>query len=165
MTLANIRFGAMADVNAITQIFNWYAENGHATFSEKTSIEERTQWMKQFRSETTSQIVVAELDGRVVGYACSLIYRGNSVFSRTVETSVYIHPEHGGKGIGSQLYDVLLKELKRSEIHRVVVGIALPNDGSVAFHKKYGFENVGVFDEYAFYKGQYYSSLWMQKKL
>lgn len=50
-------------------------------------------------------------------------------------------------------------------MHRVVVGIALPNEASVRLHRKFGFEDIGVFDEYAFYKGQYRSSLWMQKRM
>jgi len=41
-------------------------------------------------------------------------------------------------------------------------GIALPNDASIALHRKLGFTDVGVFEEYARKNGRYVSSLWMQ---
>ena len=69
------------------------------------------------------------------------------------------------KRFWSTLYSSLFQQLEGTGVHRIVVGIALPNDPSVALHKKCGFEEIGVFDEYAFYKGAYRSSLWMQKKM
>ena len=70
-----------------------------------------------------------------------------------------------GKGIGSQLYHSLFKILAEEDIHLAVVGIALPNDSSIALHQKFGFKQVGVFDEYAYVAGKYYSSIWLQKRL
>jgi phosphinothricin acetyltransferase len=55
--------------------------------------------------------------------------------------------------------------LKNEALHLAIAGIALPNDASVALHKKFGFEEVGVFKEYAVKNGQYISSIWMQKRL
>lgn len=68
-------------------------------------------------------------------------------------------------GLGSKLYHALFESLEGKDVHRVVVGIGLPNEGSVAIHKKFGFEVIGIFDEYAYYKGAYRSSIWMQKKM
>jgi phosphinothricin acetyltransferase len=50
-------------------------------------------------------------------------------------------------------------------LHLAVAGIALPNDASVALHRKFGFTDVGVFDEYAIKHGSYINSLWMQRRL
>jgi phosphinothricin acetyltransferase len=55
--------------------------------------------------------------------------------------------------------------LSKEDLHLAVAGIALPNDGSVALHKKFGFTDVGVFDEYALVNGRFHSSLWTQKRL
>jgi phosphinothricin acetyltransferase len=46
-----------------------------------------------------------------------------------------------------------------------LAGIALPNDASVALHRKFGFTEVGVFEEYAIKNGTYVSSVWMQLQL
>lgn len=48
------------------------------------------------------------------------------------------------------------------EVHCIVVGIAVPNDASVALHRRFGFTDIGVFDEYAQKNGERISSLWMQ---
>jgi phosphinothricin acetyltransferase len=69
------------------------------------------------------------------------------------------------KGIGSALYHVLLDSLRSEDIHVAVAGIALPNDASVALHRKFGFTEVGIFEEYAIKRGAYVSSLWMQRRL
>lgn len=160
-----VRVGQSIDCHQINEIFNWYVDNSFVTFSEKTSSEYRKKWFEQFSPNSSQQLFVAQKDGEVVGFACSYKYRGGGVFAHTLETSIYLRHDCGGQGIGSQLYASLLGALAVAEFHRVVVGIALPNDASIALHKKMGFEPIGVFDEYAKYKGQYYSSLWMQKKL
>ena len=48
-------------------------------------------------------------------------------------------------------------------VHVALAGIALPNDASVALHRKHGFTEVGTFREYAIKNGQYISSVWMQR--
>ena len=79
--------------------------------------------------------------------------------------SVYIDPEVRATGVGSALYGALFEALRAQDLHLAVAGIALPNDASVALHRKFGFTDVGVFDEYATKHGAYISSLWMQRRL
>ena len=77
----------------------------------------------------------------------------------------WLAPEQRTKGLGSLLYEALFTKLKSEPLHLAVAGIALPNDASVALHKKFGFTEVGVFQEYAMKHGQRISSVWMQKRL
>ncbi len=63
------------------------------------------------------------------------------------------------------MYEALFKKLETENLHLAVVGIALPNEASIALHKKFGFEEVGIFKEYAIKRGQYISSVWMQKRI
>lgn len=160
----NIRFAKSSDLEQINEIFNWHSENGFSTFSDKTNLEERVKWFERFDSPKHIALVARENEA-VVGVACSFAYRGGGVFKNTIETSIYIHPDFMGRGLGNKLYTSLFEKLKGQDIHRLVVGIALPNKGSIAIHKKFGFEEIGIFDEYAFYKGEYRSSLWMQKRM
>jgi phosphinothricin acetyltransferase len=60
---------------------------------------------------------------------------------------------------------MLLEELRSEALHVAIAGIALPNEPSVALHRKFGFTDVGVFEEYAIKNGAYISSLWMQRRL
>ena len=159
-----IRKAQVSDLEAINSIINWHSENGYSTFLMPTSLKEREDWFKKFDSPIHIAIV-AENEGRVVGFASSFPYRGGGVFKDTIETSIYLSPEATGRGLGSRLYKELFDQIQGKGVHRVVVGVAIPNEASVALHRKFGFEDIGVFDEYAFYKGEYRSSLWMQKKM
>lgn len=152
------------DLEQINEIYNWHSENGFSTFGEVESLEKRKEWFRRFDSPKHIALV-SEIDGQITGVACSFAYRGGGVFENTIETSIYLHPDWMGKGLGSKLYQKLFDSIKGKGVHRVVVGIALPNDSSVSIHRKFGFEEIGVFDEYAYYKGQYRSSIWMQKKM
>ena len=50
-------------------------------------------------------------------------------------------------------------------IHRAYAGITLPNDASVALHRRFGFRDIGVYDEVGFKLGQYWSVLWLEKRM
>jgi phosphinothricin acetyltransferase len=82
-----------------------------------------------------------------------------------VEFGIYLDPRFRGGGVGSALYECLFDQVSSEELHLAVAGIALPNDASVALHRKFGFTDVGVFEEYAVKHGAYISSLWMQRRL
>lgn len=165
MTL-NIRPARASDIPVLTGIFNYYVENGYSTYKEAPITE--AQMLAQFNQYACKgryRMLVAEIDDIVVGRACSSRYREQSVFRKTVEVGVYLAPEATGKGIGSSLYEALFDLLVNEDVHLVVAGIAIPNVSSVALHKKFGFREVGVYDEYAYVAGKFHSSLWMQKRL
>jgi phosphinothricin acetyltransferase len=65
----------------------------------------------------------------------------------------------------SQLYASLLKLLEDQPVHLAVAGVALPNDASVALHRKLGFEEVGTFREYARKGDVRISSIWFQRPI
>lgn len=99
----------------------------------------------------------------MTGFACSQQYRPSPAFSETVEVTIYLHPDAKGKGTGSALMAALLDTLASQPVRCVLSGIALPNDASVALHQKFGFKEVGIFQNYAQKNGEFISSLWMQK--
>ncbi|WP_281284629.1 GNAT family N-acetyltransferase [Nonomuraea diastatica] len=90
---------------------------------------------------------------------------GSRAFRETVELSVAIDASCRGLGVGTSLYRALFDSIADEPIHVAVVGIAMPNDASVALHRKFGFTEVGTFHEYAVKDGQYLSSLWMERLL
>ena len=100
----------------------------------------------------------------VLGFAASGPYRSDyAAFSRTVEVSISLAPAARGQGVGTLLYTALFDRLVDEPIHVALAGIALPNEASVALHRRFGFTDVGTFQEYAMKNGHYISSLWMQR--
>ncbi|UXI04184.1 GNAT family N-acetyltransferase [Photobacterium sp. TY1-4] len=161
-----IRFGKRSDIGQITDIFNYYIEQTNARFeSAPLPDEDRQAWFSQFAGDSKHQIFVAVENGKILGFACSQPYRATPAFEDTVEATIYLAPEARGKGLGSILYSKLLEALGNQGVHRVLSGVALPNDASLALHKRFGFREVGVFQEYAKKNDQYVSSMWLEKAL
>lgn len=161
-----VRPACRGDVAALAAIYNHYVEHSVATFdTEPVSASDRVAWLESFSAAGPFRLLVAAQADRVLGCASSSRYRAHPAFAQTVEMSIYLEPGDRGQGVGSLLYAALLGELRSEPVHLAVAGIALPNDASVALHRKFGFADVGVFDEYAVKNGAYISSLWMQRRL
>jgi phosphinothricin acetyltransferase len=161
-----VRRANRGDLPELVRIYNHYVENSYATFdTEPVTLENRMSWLERFSDVGPHQLLVACDGDRVVGCASSGSYREHPAFAHTVEVGVYLHPELRSRGIGSALYHHLLDHLQSQAVHVALAGIALPNEASVALHRKFGFKEVGVFEEYALKNGTYISSVWMQRRL
>lgn len=160
-----IRPAIPADLPALVHIFNHYVVHGHVTFDTTlNTVESRRAWFQNY-GEGRHQLLVACAEGRVVGCTYSSRYQPKPAFDATVETSIYLDPRHCGCGAGSALYAALLERLARQSVHVAVAAVALPNDASVALHRKMGFEEVGTFREYARKHGEWISSTWFQRRI
>lgn len=161
-----LRPATLPDLPRLSEIYNWYVQHSFATFDEFTATaEERRAWFDGFRASGAYQLLVAQVDGIVCGYACSSRYRSHPAFSATVESTVYLHPEARGQGLGARLYDELLERLAAEPVHSVLAAVALPNRASVRLHLSRGFREVGTFTEYATKGRQLISSTWFEKLL
>ena len=109
--------------------------------------------------------LVAETAGGLAGYAYGTRWRDRPAYARTVETSPYLDARFHRRGIGRALYAALLEALTAKRFHAAVAGIALPNDASVALHRRLGFQPVGVFHAVGFKFGAWHDVSWWQKRL
>ena len=164
--MLTIRPGTIEDLKSIVAIDNHYIQNSHATFdTEPRLYEERIKWLNNYKISGPYRIFVAEEDNKTLGYCTSSRYRDHKAFDQTIEVSTYLNPDHRSKGLGTALYKKLFDSLKEEPLHLAVCAIALPNEASVQLHKKFGFKEVGVFNEYAIKNGTYINSMWLQKAL
>lgn len=161
------RYATYDDARALVGIYNHYVNQSYATFDESTRTEEeeirRLQMYKPFGAYRC--LVAEDDDGAVIGVASTNPYRAHPSFRKTVEISIYLAPRAVGKGVGTKLLLELLQAVRFQDLHVAVSGIALPNEPSMALHRKCGFEQVGIFKEYAIKNDIFISSAWMQKIL
>jgi L-amino acid N-acyltransferase YncA len=135
----------LADAESIAAIYNYYVTDTIVTFEEEPiSAAEVARRIEDVWSSSLPWIV-AELDGRVVGYAYATKWKTRSGYRYSTEVSVYVESGLGGRGIGSELYAQLFPILRDAGIRNVVGGIGLPNDASIALHEKFGLEKVAHF--------------------
>jgi L-amino acid N-acyltransferase YncA len=145
-----IRAATSADAEAIAGIYNHYITHTVVTFEEEVvAAAEIARRMEEVRAASLPWLV-AEQDGRVVGYAYASRWRSRIGYRFATEITVYLDPAHPGRGIGSSLYGRLFPLLQERKLHAVIGGIALPNPASVALHEKFGLEKVAHFKEVGF---------------
>jgi len=152
------------DHRHIVDILNDAAANSIASFATRpTTVMEQHDWFKQFSPTGPHRLLIARRGNEVLGYTSSQPYRAHGAFKETVEVGIALHPDSRGQGVGTALYRALFDLLAHEPVHVALAGIALPNEASVALHRKFDFTEVGVFRDYAVKNDQYISSLWMQR--
>ena len=150
-----IRPALAADAEAIAGIYNHYVRDTLVTFEEDAvPVPEMARRLAEIEQDHLPWIVYEEGDC-VVGYACASRWKGRCAYRYSVEVSIYLDPAAKGRGIGTQLYEVLLAQLKVRGKHTVIGGIALPNPASVALHEKFGMTQVANFRQVGFKFGQW----------
>lgn len=145
-----IRAATAADAEAIARIYNHYIRETIVTFEEEpVSPSDMAGRIAEVLAAPLPWLV-AEQQGSIVGYARATKWKGRSAYRFSVETTIYLAPHCVGAGVGTNLYRLLLEQLKDLGIHVVIGGVALPNAASVALHEKLGFRKVAHFSEVGF---------------
>lgn len=150
-----IRHVTEDDAESIVGIYNYYIQNTVITFEEEVvSAQEMSDRIGEVASSSLPWLV-AEQDGKVVGYAYATKWKGRCAYRFSVECTVYLAPSFVGSGLGTGLYTALFSELRNKKLHVVIGGIALPNPASIALHEKFGMTQVAHFKEVGFKFGKW----------
>lgn len=151
-----IRPVKLSDAGRLADIYNYYIEHSTATFEEaKISAIEMSKRIEKIIKNYPFLIITTDTTNEIVGYAYANQWRDRSAYRYTAETTVYLHHDFSGQGIGTSLYKELLAELDKMKIHSAIGGITLPNDGSVALHEKMGYTKTAHFHEVGLKFGQW----------
>ena len=109
--------------------------------------------------------VVAEDDGRVVGYAYGGQYKERAAYRWACEVSVYLEPGRRRGGTGRALYEALFERLVARGFRTAVAGMTLPNPEREGLHRALGFEKVGVYRRIGWKHGAWHDVAWVQRTL
>lgn len=150
-----IRPAALRDLEALTAIYNYEVEHGVATLDlTPRTLAERRVWLDAHNVDN-HPLLVAEVDGVVVGYASLSSYRPKEAYRTTVELSVYIAPDRRGQGVAAALMTELLALARQNpDTHAVVSVITSGNEASCRLHEKFGFTFCGTVPDVAFKFGR-----------
>ena len=166
MSTIVIRPAVRADLPQITSIHNHYVLNTPVTFDlEPVGPEQRVGWFNEHTEGARYQLFVSEDRGRILGYAGTGRFRSKAAYDTTAEVTVYCAPDATGRRIGRMMYQRLFEALRNEDLRRLVAGITLPNEASIALHRHFGFTEVGVFSENGRKFDRYWDVLWMERPL
>ncbi|MBD9371477.1 N-acetyltransferase family protein [Rhizobium sp. ARZ01] len=142
-----IRDAREDDMAAVMEIYNDAVANTTAIWNDTlVDLDNRLEWFRG-RRERGFPVVVAELDGKVVGYASYGDWRAFDGYRHTAEHSIYVHKDARGNGIGRLLLGNLIDRARSSGIHVLIAGIESENEASIRLHEGFGFRAVGRFKE------------------
>lgn len=152
-----IRAATVQDAEAMLAIYTPYVQDSVITFEESVpTVDDFTQrWHKVL--EQSLPWLVAELEGKMIGYAYATPWKSRSAYRFSVETTIYLANDEtvSGKGYGTALYQALFDQLRRINIHAIIGVITLPNPASIALHEKMGMQKAAHFSEVGYKCGQW----------
>ncbi|HEX5280532.1 MAG TPA: GNAT family N-acetyltransferase [Micropepsaceae bacterium] len=141
-----LRDAGFDDAQAIAQIYAHYVLTSCSTFEETPPEPGEIRTRLAEISRGGFPWFVAELsDGPVVGYAYAHAFNPRAAYRFTVENSVYVHPQHLRRGVGTALMRRLIEECETRGFRQMIALIGdSANDASRRLHASLGFSNAGV---------------------
>ncbi|AKM29657.1 GNAT family N-acetyltransferase [Pandoraea faecigallinarum] len=142
-----IRDATDADLPAIRDIYNDAVEHTTAIWNDVlVDLDNRREWLAA-RLKRGYPVIVAQREGKTVGYASFGDWRAFDGYRHTVEHSIYIDRHARGGGIGETLMRALIERARALRVHVMIAAIEAQNAPSIRLHEKLGFRTVGTFSE------------------
>ena len=161
-----IRDATEADVPAIQAIYSHHVLTGVASFEETPPSVDDMLARRASVLQHGLPYLVAELDGRVAGYAYATPYRPRAAYRYTIEDSIYIDDACRGRGVGRALLAALIKRCEAGPWRQMIAVIADGGrGGSTSLHASLGFEPIGTLKAVGFKHGRWLDSTLMQRSL
>jgi len=129
---------AGADWPVVEKIYAEGIATGNATFEPQTPT-----WQSFDAGKLADGRLVAELDGKVVGWVAASPTSTRFTYRGVVEHSVYIAASVRGNGIGGRLLDAFLAAAEAAGFWTIQSSIFPENTASLALHASRGFRTVG----------------------
>ncbi|MDZ7674408.1 MAG: N-acetyltransferase family protein [Acidimicrobiales bacterium] len=159
-----IRPATADDADTTAEIYNTEVVRSDVTFDlVPRTLEQQRAWLDA-RSGAL-EVVVAEIDDEVVGFASLSAYKERPAYRATVEDSVYVSRAARGSGVGRALLAEIVEVATARGFHTVIGRIVGGHDASIRLHRAVGFTHVGTEREVGRKFGRWLDVEIMQKML
>jgi phosphinothricin acetyltransferase len=156
------------DVPAMLAIYSHHIAQGvgdlGAYVDEPMHEEDLKQRRKSMRKKRLPHLV-AEVAGRVAGYAYAVPFRKRPAYRYTLKHSIYIHRDFMHAGIGRRLLPALIDACARAGYFQLIGYIDSANEASLRLHEACGFRRVGVLQAVGFKHGRWTDTVMVQRAL
>ena len=162
VTLAPI---APEEIAACTELYNYYIENTCITLEEEPVTPEEFGARVARIMKDYPYIVARNGAGKPIGFAYLDVFNPRSAYRCTADLSIYVDRACRGSGVGQKLYAEIEQLGRERGIENLISIITSDNEGSLRFHRKNGFTEIGVMPAVAFKFGKYLDVSFFQKHL
>lgn len=153
------------DLPAINRIYNHYVLTSTSTWQTVPETEEaRKQWFEQ-RDPDRHPVRVMESDGIIAAWSSLSAFGKREAFARTVENSIYVHPEFQSRGMGRRLLQDQIQQAQKAGHHIIIAAISADQQPSLRLHRSAGFEDAGCLKQAGWKFGEWLDLRYLQKTL
>jgi len=130
-----LRAAEAADAAALAAIYNLYITDTVVTFEIEPIVE--AEMLRRLSSITATMpwLVAEDSSGAILGYAYATQWKARAAYDFAREVTVYLKPDCANLGLGTRLYEALIRVLRETPIHVLIAGIAQPN-GQASLYMK-----------------------------
>jgi L-amino acid N-acyltransferase YncA len=140
-----IRDSILDDLPRIHAIYAHYVLESTASFEESPPTMDELRGRRDNVLHLGLPYLVAEIDGRVAGYAFASSFRARPAYRYTIEDSVYVDQTAVRSGIGRALMTELIARCRRGPWRQMVAVIGdSANAASIGLHQSLGFTPAGT---------------------
>lgn len=155
-----VRAGEPADVPAVTEVMNQPRAYWGTLQWPYHSVAFR---QEKFQLDRNNVMLVAELDGRVVGFV-GLHREVAHRRSHAAGLGMAVHDAFAGRGAGSALMAAVVELAERWwGVRRLELNVYADNTRAIALYERFGFQREGLFRAYAWRDGAFVDSLAMAR--
>jgi phosphinothricin acetyltransferase len=161
-----VRDATERDMAAVQAIYAHHVLHGLASFEEEPPPVDELLARRAAVLRLGLPYLVAERAGEIAGYSYASSYRARPAYRHTLEDSVYVGDGLGGHGIGSALLRELIARCEAGPWRQMLAVIGdSGNAGSIALHRRMGFQVTGTLTSVGFKFGRWVDSVLMQRAL
>lgn len=161
-----VRSARETDMKLVQAIYAHYVLHGLSTFEETPPTVDELLNRRETILRAGLPYLVATINKQVLGFAYASTYRPRAAYRYTVEDSVYVASDMHGQGIGTALLSSVISHCQAGDWRQMVAVIGdSENRGSIALHKRLGFQEVGTLNAVGFKLGKWVDTVLMQKAL
>lgn len=151
---------------AILEIFNEAILNSTALYEYKPrTLEIVRAWFENKAQHGFPVLGMENSSGELMGFASYGAFRSFPAYYYTVEHSVYVDQRFRRQGVGRRLLLELIQVAEQNDFHAMVGAIDAANHPSIALHREFGFESVGLLPQVGFKFGKWLDLALYQKTL
>lgn len=157
----NIRRATGADALAVQALWNHAIRDTLITFN---SVEKSPEDVAKAIADSDA-FLVAEENGKIVGYASFFAFRAGAGYAHTKEHSIMLAEGARGRGVGRALMQTLEDEARAQGVHSLIAGVSGSNPMGEPFHASIGYKTLGVVPQVGFKFDRWHDLVLMQKFL